>query len=167
MTAETQTKLEKAFDDVEECAGKKRIYSVSEAEFTQNINDCSKEVVRLSKACLKESQSYFPELLIAMRNSVTSFIYANKDVIASKEVRDCYKKVETNRVGDTYRQCIEQAAAGVDKDELPHSKAEACEVLTRVSKCFPKMFSEQCETSDNLSKFLKIYDESIAGPCAA
>ncbi|CAG9836188.1 unnamed protein product [Diabrotica balteata] len=167
MTAQTQSKLEKAFDDVEVCAGNNRIYSVPEAEFTKNINDCSKEVVRLSKACLKESQSYYPELLISMRNSVTSFLYANKDVITSNEVRDCYKKVERSRVGNTYIQCIEQAAEGVDKVEIPHSKAVACRVITSIGKCFPKMISEQCEMSDNLSKFLKIYDEFITGPCAA
>ncbi|XP_028144162.1 uncharacterized protein LOC114337826 [Diabrotica virgifera virgifera] len=167
ITAEARTKLEEAFDEVESCAGKKNIYAVPEAEFTQNINDCSKEVVRLSKACLKESQSYFPDLLISMRNSVTHFLYANKDVLRSDEVQQCYKKVESSRAVSKYRQCVEAAAVGVDKVELPHSKAEACRVLVGVSKCFPKLFTDQCDASANLDKFLKIYDESISGPCAA
>ncbi|XP_072384112.1 uncharacterized protein [Diabrotica undecimpunctata] len=167
MTTQTQTKLEKAFDDVEECVDNIPIYSVSEAEFTRNINDCSKEVVQLSKACLKESQRYFIDLLIAMRNSVTSFLYANRDIITSNEVKDCYKTLEASRVGNTYMQCLQQAAAGVDRVEIPHSKAEACRVVTKVAKCLPKMFSEKCDTSDNLNKFIKVYEEALVGPCAA
>ncbi|XP_050507460.1 uncharacterized protein LOC126885075 [Diabrotica virgifera virgifera] len=168
MTAETLNKLKETFDDVELCAGKKQIYFVPEAEFIQNINDCSKELVRLSKACLKESQGYYPDLLVAAQNSVTHFMYANKDVVSSNEVQQCYRKVLKNNIArDKYRQCIGKASEGVDKVEIPHSKAEACRVLIKISKCLPQMFTDQCDASSNLDKFLKAYDEVIAGPCSA
>ncbi|XP_056641837.1 uncharacterized protein LOC130448459 [Diorhabda sublineata] len=166
LTKDAETKLDKEFDESEVCVSKKPIFSVPQEEFIQNMNDCNKELLTLIRNCLKENEKFYPDYMLQLRNSFTTFLYAGKDVLESNEFKACAQKMEEPAATKTMDTCVERAAQESHASAgLPQSKSEACETMDKISQCYSKVIGQYCESNDNVNKFLQLNVAAITSPC--
>lgn len=166
LTKDAEDKLDKELDDADECISKTAILSVPQQEFIQSITDCNNKVLPLMRTCLKDSQKFYPDYMVDIRNSLITLMYANKDILASDEFDTCFEKMEESTARIAMQTCIEKAAQESHTSPgLPESKSEACETMDKMSECYLTVVGKNCKSKDNVNKFLHLYKDALTSPC--
>ncbi|XP_050507450.1 uncharacterized protein LOC126885066 isoform X1 [Diabrotica virgifera virgifera] len=158
--------LQVTYDKMNSCISGVRLFETPMNELISKIEDCSRDAIKESKACLAKNQTYFPEYFLSYAKSNVKYMYDDKDLLSDSEIISCLNNVWRYTVKIEYDRCLTTVyqKTGISGN-IPDSRQEFCRYYVSAAQCYPDTIKPYCSSTANISKFFSDYINTVKSAC--
>nr|CAH7750407.1 unnamed protein product [Callosobruchus chinensis] len=116
-------KLEKTLEECKACVQKKKIFVDTADDYINNMEKCSKHLIKQLEECLPEKVRYLPSFIFHLFESLIRLLY-HDTIIIETEIHACLPKLKSEESVTKYNDCCNEVTSRIN--DIPQSKAEFC-----------------------------------------